>query len=313
MKLLPIIFVILFSVCAAQPSNYSGVTDKFSKAFNKILSEAPANFEQLKGRLIRNIDSKNSYRCSVHLPGSKDGRIVLADSAYCTFTLSENENFDQAESSMIKMASKITTALGMKVILKYSDDSSANGFVKQTKIGLVKSRGFSDYNILLSMHEVADLSKNRKYSLFLTVKGGEPIFYNFIRKNEPVNSLNFSTNLKKMGLQFERHEYDVCKNVLPGFDCQVSDSGGKPAVVMRKYLEYFPNAKTEFEALISATRSALGENYIYFFTPARDNILKQVVFVKNTDYELKDRRSIALQMIKEGPKAFTLSTVMYYP
>lgn len=82
---------------------------------------------------------------------------------------------------------------------------------------------------------------------------------------------------------------------------------------MRKYLEYLPNAKTEFEALISATRSTLGEKYIYYFTPAKYNVLKQVVFIKNTDYELKDRKSIGLSMIKEGPNMFTLSVVTYYP
>ena len=310
MKLLMLIFAMWCEGAIAQPPDPS---DKFSEAFNKIFTEAANNFASLKGGLIKSNDTTKSYRCKVKLPGSSKGRIISDDTSWCKFVFNENENYAEVEGSMEKIAGKISTALGKKAIIKYVKGDLNSGFVKKAQIAFVKSNGFNDYSVYLSMEEVADPLQNKKYGLYLSIRGGKPGFYYFIRKNEPVSSSFFNTSFIKIGNQLSRKDYNVCGNVLPGFDCLVTDSAGKPMVEMDKYLQYLPNAKSEFESLVTATRAALGPGYIYNFPPAQSNVLKQAVFINKADYDVMERKSIGLYMTKTANNAYTVKMIMYYP
>jgi len=83
--------------------------------------------------------------------------------------------------------------------------------------------------------------------------------------------------------------------------------------VLDKDVIHRPEASVEFEATLANLKRAAGGNYLYYFAPVKTDEIKRVVFFKDSDLDIKERKSIILTLVKTPEKIYKVKLELYNP
>lgn len=295
----------------SQPGKAVAVpTDEFSKAFLHIYKDYPNRFENVRGKEIT-VGNFRGYICRKNLPGSRSGMIEESTDRACIFDFGSFNSSMDAEAVMLKLSTKVVTALSQRAMVRYIDSTGERALIRRTGIAEIKDNGFFGYNVLVDV-----VKKNvspTEFAVRLTIKGGEGTFYRIIQRNEPIRSPYFQQAFKKIQAQFDVSTSYSCVEQLPGYECKAVDSSGKSQLLMEKPVVDLPDARMEFECLTSGIRSLLGEKYLYYFPGSDDVSLRKVVFIRSEDHDMDQRKSISASLDRQGDKGYVLRVLMYHP
>ncbi len=279
--------------------------DKFSKTFLKVYKQASTNFAKVKSR-----HQKEGFKLKPMLPGSRSGKVVKDSSGYCQYTFDSFAQLEEAEAQMQQLTKNISLALQQRTIVKLKDSLPSNpSIVQQTAITEVKNGCFTGYNILVNVLRNA----TNNYTVQLMLKGGKGTLYHGIVRHEPVRSKLFRQSFAKMYTQFNEAAQFYCTDILPGFECAAIDSMGTQQLMMQKWVQDFPDARVAFEALTTNLRAILGEKFVYYTPDCPNTQTRKVVFIKATDFDELDRKSISTFLESNNDGGYVVRVVMYHP
>lgn len=290
--------------------------NEFARNFVKLLNNAPANFDEIKGKPFKQADSVypniTVLQNKVQLKGALGtGKIVFDSIPFAEYFFGKFDNLENAEAVFVNLSNNIAEALNRNVLFKNEDGNSKTPFFKQTKIAFTKNNGFFLFNIFVQLHKN---EIDSSYSVFLKIKSGNPPYFHKIMQNEPINSFMFVGLLKTQLPAFQKQSWQGCLGNLQPFICRGSKQNKDTLMVVyiKNGFEELADATKEFEAALTNMRVCLSNDYVYYLPTPHKNILRQVAFLKFDDIEKAKPKTLKLCLVEESKRDYYLELDFIY-
>lgn len=274
--------------------------DEFALNLVTILNDAPVKFSHIKGKLLAQTDTihlqSQIYQVKTFIPGSVIGRIVLDSTIYTEYFFGEFENAEEAKIQMELLSSKMSKALNRRVVILKKDNGADANTVLEHKFAYTFHNGFFHYNFSLQVNKV--LTRDT-YRIVFQVFSGKPSYYNWIMKNEPIGSFNFTKAIKNnIEIIDKLPSKSGCPVEVPPFTCVGISARNDTSFIEynKKGFDGLVNAKSEFDAFFGSIRSGLSTEYVYFNQNAKIPVYRKVAFVKFDDIDKPKRKTVYLTL-----------------
>lgn len=290
--------------------------NEFARSFVKLLNEAPYNFDDVKDKPIKGIDSAYPnvvvLKNKIQLKGAlTPGKIVLDSIPFTEYFFGKFESLDNAEAVYVNLSNNIAEALNRKVLFKNEDSDNKTDYFKQTKIAFTQNSGFFLYNIYVQLYKS---NIDSSYTVFLKIKSGKPPYYHKVMMNEPINSFMFVGLFKTQLPVFQKQSWQGCLGNLQPFICTGSRKTKDTAMVVytKAGFQELPDAKKEFEAALTNMRVCLSTDYVYFLPLPSGNRLREVAFLKFDDIEKAKPKILKLALVEQSKRNYILELSFIY-
>jgi len=300
---------IVFAQTFHLPKPKGSAKTPFTKAFVKLLNEAPHQFKKYKGKLLTGKDDLHLgsviFKSKLQLEGSIRGRLVSDSTHYMEFFYGDYATLDEATNKMDDLTQQVQTALGNNAYFHHYPIDSNGTVVQQTKIAFTRANGFFHFNISLQLVHL----QNQQYRILLQVYHGRPIFYRKIFF-KPVSSFLFVNEMHKNLEILHKNRSKTCPVEMVGFYCD-GKTVTRDSAITRYTTETIDNelsATMRFDMVLTNLQVSLNTDYVYYELPTVLPYKKRYAFIKIADIEKRKRPSVILSMVQNTTTNDTTKT-----